>query len=106
MLNQVCRRTLQKSNCFQNVFRTIHTTSVNTTFWEKEKKSGYGKKYPYFSKQMMLDGFKQLGEEIKLWKEEMKEKIESDPLIVARPGETDIAWRFTGSINFLISKRD
>jgi NADH dehydrogenase [ubiquinone] 1 alpha subcomplex assembly factor 1 len=96
MFNQLCRRSLLKPSCFQNVYQTIHTTPVNTTFWEKEKKSGYGKEYPMFSKKMILDGFQQLKEEIKLWKEEVKEKLESDPLIISRPGETDIAWRFTG----------
>lgn len=101
MLAQLCRRSLTRSNFIHDACRAIHTTPVNTTFYEKEKKSGYGKKYPMFSKQMMLEGFQQLKEEIKLWKEEVKEKFESDPLVICRPGETDIAWRFNGE-KFLI----
>lgn len=49
-----------------------------------------------FSKQMILDGFKELRNEISLWKDEMQEKFESDPIMIARPGEVDIAWRFNG----------
>lgn len=96
MISQLCRRSLARSNLIQDACRAIHTTPVNTTFYEKEKKSGYGKKYPMFSKQMILDGFKELKNEISLWKDEMQEKFESDPLMIARPGEIDVAWRFNG----------
>lgn len=73
----------------------FHTTSVCRTFWEREKKSGYKTSLPEPSKkQMILDGLKELKSEIHLWKEEMKEKFESDPLLVFRPGETDIVFTF------------
>lgn len=35
-----------------------------------------------------------LKEEIKLWRQEVKEKLESDPILVFRPGETDIVFDF------------
>lgn len=73
----------------------LHTTPVCHTFWEREKKSGYKTALPEPSKkQMIMDGLKELKSEINLWKEEMKEKFESDPLLVFRPGETDIVFNF------------
>lgn len=73
----------------------IHTTAVCKTFWEREKKSGYKTELPEPSKKkMILDGLKELKAEIQLWSEEMKEKLESDPILVFRPGETDIVFNF------------
>lgn len=62
-----------------------------TTFWEREKKSGYGKikqdQFTMPTKKMILDGLKELKHEIKMWKDEVKEKIETDPVLVYRPGK-------------------
>lgn len=33
-----------------------------------------------------------------MWTEEMKDKLESDPILVYRPGETDIVWKFSGML--------
>lgn len=75
----------------------FHTTAVNTTFWEREKKSGYTKKQPILpSKTMILEGLQELKKEINIWKEEVKEKFEGDPILVYRPGEVDLAWKFSG----------
>lgn len=77
--------------------RNIYTTPVNETFWEREKKSGYAKKMPVLpSKKMIIDGLQELKQEIALWKEEIKEKFESDPILVFRPGEIDVSWKFSG----------
>lgn len=96
MFVQLCRRAAIKNisiRCTQG----FHTTAVNTTFWEREKKSGYGKKYPVIpTKSMILDGLKELKSEMQLWSEEMKEKFEGDPILCYRPGETDLAWKFSG----------
>lgn len=94
MLNKVCRQLLTRHAAFANLGR-IHTTAVNATFWEREKGSGYYKK-PKLSKEMILDGFKELKKEIKVWTEEVKEKFDTDPLMAFRPGETDIVWKFSG----------
>lgn len=95
MLTQVSRRFLLKNvNLIGN--RSIHTTAVNTTFWEREKKAGYAKKYPLITKQFVLDGLKDLKKEIKLWSSEVKEKFEGDPIMCYRPGEIDMAWKFSG----------
>ncbi|KAM7361047.1 complex I intermediate-associated protein 30 [Cochliomyia hominivorax] len=73
----------------------FHTTPVCKTFWEREKKSGYKTSLPEPSKKkMILDGLRELKEEIHLWSEEMKERLESDPILVYRPGETDIVFNF------------
>lgn len=70
-----------------------------STFWEREKKSGYGKikqdQIMLPNKKLILDGLKELKNEIALWKEEVKEKFEGDPLLVFRPGEIDVAWKFS-----------
>lgn len=101
MLGQLCRQGLLR-NTTANCLRTIYTTAVNETFWEREKKSGYAKKLPILpSKAMILDGLKELKSEIKLWTEEVKEKFDSDPIMVFRPGEIDIAWKFSGLLRDL-----
>jgi NADH dehydrogenase [ubiquinone] 1 alpha subcomplex assembly factor 1 len=45
---------------------------------------------------MVLEGLQDLKEEIKLWKEEVKEKLDSDPVVVFRPNEIDPVFRFKG----------
>lgn len=67
-------------------YRKIHTSPVHETFWEREKKSGYSKEIDVSQKKLILDGFKELRQEISLWKDEVKEKLESDPIMVFRPG--------------------
>jgi len=41
-------------------------------------------------------GLSILKDELKVWANEVKEKIEADPIIFRRPGEIDIAFRFDG----------
>lgn len=69
---------------------------ANTLFWEKDRKGGYntspGKKVS--RKQLILDGLKELKEEFALFNQEWKEKLASDPLVVFRPGETDVVFNF------------
>lgn len=73
----------------------VHTTPACLTFWEREKKSGYKTALPLPSKKnLILDGLKELKHEINMWKDEMKEKLESDPILVFRPGETDVIFDF------------
>lgn len=47
---------------------------------------------------MIIEGLKDLKSEIKLWKEEMREKFEDDPILAFRPGEIDVAYRFKGEL--------
>lgn len=68
--------------------RFLHTSPPLSTFWERDKKSGYKTELPLPSKkQLILDGFKELKSEIALWREEMKEKLATDPLLLYRPGK-------------------
>lgn len=76
----------------------IHTTSVQKLFWEPDKKGAGYDKFPskkFKQKQLILDGLKELKQEILLWKEEVKEHLISDPVLVFRPGEVDVVWQFS-----------
>jgi hypothetical protein len=97
MFAQLLRRAPSVIRSNSNGLGRIHTTAVNSTFWEREKKSGYGKKYPSIpTKAMVLDGLQELKSEIKMWRDEVQEKFEADPIMVFRAGEVDIAWKFSG----------
>lgn len=81
------------SNKLINVhtIRTLHTTNiVNALFYEKDPKDGYGNKAgnKEISKtQQIRDGLKQLRHEIELWKSEVAEKFDMDPIAINRPGK-------------------
>lgn len=62
--------------------------------WVKDRKNGYKTQKEVSTKQHIIDGLKLLKHEIKLWKEEVKELLTGDPLLVCRPGETDVLWTF------------
>lgn len=66
--------------------------------------SGYQKQEKILpSKNDIVDGLKELKKEILLWRDEMKEKFEDDPVLIYRPGEIDVAYRFKG--NSLINQK-
>ena len=73
----------------------MHTTASNRTFWESEKKSGYASKEILSRKKLILDGLKELRTEMAMWQLEIKEKLETDPILVFRPGEVDTAFKFS-----------
>lgn len=66
----------------------------NIQVYVDDKKDGYRKPDNVTVKQHVLDGFKQLGEELKMWKEEWKEKLTNDQILIYRPDETDVLWTF------------
>lgn len=73
----------------------IHATEPMRLFWEPDRMGGYNKNSKRVSrKQLILEGLQDLKQEIVLWKDEIKEKLESDPVLVYRPGETDVVWGF------------
>ncbi|XP_017781725.1 PREDICTED: complex I intermediate-associated protein 30, mitochondrial [Nicrophorus vespilloides] len=75
--------------------RCIHATKALTTFYEKDAKSGYKDSRASPSKTNLIrDGLKELKQEVALWTEEVKDHFDADPVLIYRPGETDIAWRF------------
>lgn len=80
------------SDKFINVhtIRKLHTSNIlNALFYEKEPKGGYGNKdgdKGISNTQHIREGFKQLRHEIELWKSEVVEKWDTDPIAVYRPG--------------------
>lgn len=65
----------------------IHTTNSMKLFWEPDIKGGYNKNAKRVSRrQLILEGLKDLKQEIVMWKDEVQEKLESDPVLVFRPG--------------------
>lgn len=68
--------------------RNIFTSQANySSFWEKEKRDGYTKEIKVSQKKLILDGLKELRNEISLWKDEVKLKLENDPIMTYRPGK-------------------
>lgn len=67
---------------------------ANNLFWEKDRKGGYDTTKKVSRKQLILDGLKELRQEFALFNKEWKEKLASDPLVVFRPGETDVVFNF------------
>lgn len=55
--------------------------------WEKDRKGGYDTAYQVSKFQHLKEGFKELKGECKLWLQELKELMETDPLLIARPGK-------------------
>lgn len=65
----------------------IHTTGPMKLFWEPDIKGGYNKNAKRVSrKQLIIEGLRDLKQEIVMWKDEVQEKLESDPVLVFRPG--------------------
>lgn len=85
---------LQKLGSQAIAVRSLHTSSISSTFWEPDKKSGYSKPVFPSRKKLIVDGLRELKSEIALWKEEMTERLRMDPIVVYRPGEVDIIYDF------------
>lgn len=79
--------------------RLLHTTAIRSSFWERDKKGGYNRHLKhdpdYWKTKVILSGLRDLKDEIRLWKEEVKEKLRSDPVLIFRPGEVDVVWPFS-----------
>ena len=82
-----------KTNTYQ--VRTLHLSRTLSLFWEPDEKGGYkDNRKPPSTTQMIRDGLKELKSEINLWTQEVKEQFENDPILLHRPGETDVVWNF------------
>lgn len=82
--NRYVRLDLEPSATIASSF---HTSDTRPLFWERDRRGGYDTRLPELSrKQQILDGLRELKQEIVLWKEEVREKLESDPVLVFRPG--------------------
>ncbi|XP_018327242.1 complex I intermediate-associated protein 30, mitochondrial [Agrilus planipennis] len=75
--------------------KSLHTSTSVNIFFEPDEKAGYNKNRKLPSRiELIREGFKELKTEIALWTSEVKERLEIDPVLEFRPGETDVAWRF------------
>lgn len=76
--------------------RPFFTSPIHNLFYEKSKKGNYEKNTAekVSKKQLILDGLKLLKQEIQMWKEETIEKLKMDPVVIYRPGEIDVAFKF------------
>lgn len=82
----------------QECLRQLSCTAFrNALYYEKDPKDGYKSKTgleKMSRTDLIRTGLKELKQEIKLWKNEIQEKFEMDPILVNRPGETDVIWKF------------
>jgi NADH dehydrogenase [ubiquinone] 1 alpha subcomplex assembly factor 1 len=88
------RAIFSKIKINENTMKSIHTTTFLNTFWERDEKGGYNTKTEVSMKEKLRVGLQELKKEIALWKQELKEDFEMDPILVCRPGETDVVWKF------------
>lgn len=85
----------------------IHTTPNLQLFWERHRKGGYNKNLKRLSqKDLILSGLKELKKEIILWKNEVQEKLECDPVVIFRPGKCCYRSSATVSIYKYLIRRD
>jgi hypothetical protein len=79
-----------KAVTFGTASYLIHTTQA-ILFWERDHKGGYLRDRPkHATTDLIRDGLKELRGEIKLWKDEMKEHFDADPILAYRQGECRI----------------
>ncbi|CAH0678791.1 unnamed protein product [Chilo suppressalis] len=94
------------NNCRQHSFLTknviqpkaklpiTQNVSSRFLFWERDRKGGYDTSQKISLSEHLKEGYKEIKGEFKLLGQEIKALIETDPLLVARPGETDLIWCF------------
>lgn len=70
------------------IAKYVHTSRASLEFHEFDKRSGYntGLEIADTRTERIRMGLKQLKKEIKLWKQEMKEVLECDPILDYRAG--------------------
>lgn len=71
--------------------RELHTSCATREFHEYDKRSGYDTGFEIADTRIerIRLAFKQLKKEIKIWKEELKEVLEADPILDYRAGTVD-----------------
>lgn len=85
-------RKLDKTVKFQ-CSNPVQSIQQRWLFWENNRKGGYDTAHQVSVFQHLKEGFKELKGECKLWLHEAKELIETDPLLIARPGKiTNLLW--------------
>ncbi|KAK0087128.1 hypothetical protein PV325_001737 [Microctonus aethiopoides] len=82
--------------------RSFYTTPKLSDMFEYDKKSGYPFKSDYLEEpktvlERIREGYSQLKHELWLFKEEVKDSLHMDPIMILRPGEVDVVWKFDGN---------
>ncbi|XP_075983044.1 complex I intermediate-associated protein 30 [Anticarsia gemmatalis] len=88
---------LCKNALTPNYFKYSNPYLIGSQRWlfhESHRKSGYETELKVSNWEHLKNGFKELKQELKLFKQEIIDLIETDPLLIARPGETDLLWCF------------
>lgn len=67
---------------------------VCISVWEKDKKGGNRKPYPVSHIEMIKDGLKMMGPEMKKFGDEMKHKFRADPFVNINDGDYEYIWKF------------
>lgn len=70
-----------------NTHKCLGQSRRDFQIWVPDKKDGYKTQKDVSTKQHVIDGFKLLKSEFKMWKDEMKEHFLNDPILLFRPGE-------------------
>lgn len=68
-------------------FPAVQNVTKRWLFWEPDRKGGYDTAHKVPFTEHLKNGFKEIKNEFRLLSQEMKDLIETDPLLVARPGE-------------------
>ena len=69
--------------------RLLNTTAPLCKFWERDVRAEYRKDRQLLpDKKQIIDGFQELKNEVKLWKDEVWDTFTKEPLYLVRPGKT------------------
>lgn len=70
--------------------RWVHSTPVNSLFFESDPKAEYKKFRPKPSRREVLrNGLKQIKEEVQIWKNELSEAWAGDNVLAGMPGKDE-----------------
>jgi len=86
--------TLLKRESLWSSTSILTTSKRNVQLYVPDPKHGYGGEDNRSTKDQIVDGLKQLKVEVKMWRDEWKERLLSDPVLFYPPGETDVMWSF------------
>lgn len=90
-----------------STLKNKYNASQVRSFWEKDRKGGYpsiksgdtpDKPSEFWH---IRNGLRMLGDELKLFKHEVIERFENDPVLLFRKHEIDVVWQFNGDKKIL-----
>ncbi|XP_012255267.2 complex I intermediate-associated protein 30, mitochondrial [Athalia rosae] len=89
------------SRVISTILERQHVTAPlarQMSFWEKDRRGGYPststeKRSEFWH---IRNGLSLLGDELRLFKREVIERFENDPVLLYRENEIDVVWRFDG----------